>query len=416
MVELNFFGVVKMNETVQFIVYENRSKWVAVVVVIVGLWCWNNNGRSIFLKYDFLKKYLLLVSISLLILYIDAWIRYPRNSMLTTYGQGAVYLYSYLSILLIFLFEKQEGIEKVMRLLMIVSIISYTVTLIDCFAYYSIGNTIFLEEIITRDNKLYINVGSLINIVSLYAINQVVSGTKKCLKIEKLTVLLSLLYFLFTYQSRANLFAFVISSLMIICCGNVSMRRKILISILIFSVALAAIISGYVNQFFQSFSIEGSLGSSTYIRISGWKYYFSQFLKNPFTGIGFAGPTQYFSLIHGNFNYYYQGSYHNFYYSDCGFVGQLAKMGMFAIIIYVWPIVHFIKIAYYAVKNKNKSIAGMTVGYVVFLIITSASLIVLDYERVIAWPVIIALFEYFEIHNCSTILKHNDFLRKLQIN
>ena len=82
------------------------------------------------------------------------------------------------------------------------------------------------------------------------------------------------------------------------------------------------------------------------------------------------------------------------YISDVGFVGLIAELGIFAIPFYVAPLIRMVYIlSKIGWKNALKEHMFLVV-LLLYLLGTSITLLVTDASRGLAFPFIIALFEY----------------------
>ena len=83
------------------------------------------------------------------------------------------------------------------------------------------------------------------------------------------------------------------------------------------------------------------------------------------------------------------------YTSDVGFIGLLAETGLFSLVFFVIPIIRMI---YVLVKTKEMPLDAMRMFLmvlIVYLLTTSATIIITDGARCLALPIIMALYEYY---------------------
>ena len=76
----------------------------------------------------------------------------------------------------------------------------------------------------------------------------------------------------------------------------------------------------------------------------------------------------------------------------------MLKMGIFSFLIYLWPIIHDIKICWRYIRTRTSIPGAMLTAFLLYLVFTSATLIIMDDSRIIGWPVMLAVFEYYFIN------------------
>jgi O-antigen ligase len=180
----------------------------------------------------------------------------------------------------------------------------------------------------------------------------------------------------------------------LILLGDGSKQKKILAIIMVIGGIIFLLTSGIVLKLFDSFSTTGDLAGSSIARVGAYEYYLNTFLKNPMFAIGFAGDNNYYDIVHGTSGIYYQSVYVRYYYDDVGIVGQLALLGIFVVGIYIWPLLRIIKIAIRYCKSKLFSEGKLAMAIACYLVCTTPTLIVLDSNRVFAWPIVLATIEF----------------------
>lgn len=405
-IESDFFGIITLPDLVSFILYKNRSKWIAPLAVSVGVFCWMNHRTELKQYRGFLRNYLTVVTVSVLILYIDALIRYPKNELITTYGFGTYYFYSFLAIPVVYLFEKQGGIQKFLKYLTVIVCILYAVSVIQGISYIRTGSLLFGKVITNigaqvRDGKIRMGGGAFDTVMLLYSIYVLYNNRNAARRNNKsawILLILGLLNIAVTGHTRIALLSVGIASVILIYMGDGGNKKKAFAWIIIAAGIVFMFGSGFVGKIWDSFSTSGDYAGSTIARLGAWKYYFGSFLSNPLSAIGFAGDENYYDLVHGDSGIYYQTVLVKYDYSDCGFIGLLAQTGVFSFFIYIWPLIRFGKMALHYLQHKLAVPGAFIIALFSYLVVTSATLSILDAARVIAWPVVIAVCEYCWIH------------------
>ena len=164
-------------------------------------------------------------------------------------------------------------------------------------------------------------------------------------------------------------------------------NRTIAALVLVLGVA-SVFAFGIDDVILESFSITGDKGSSTIARLNSVAYYTECFIQNPFCGFGFTNDA---SIINGPTGYSWP--------SDVGLIGQLAKIGLFVIPIYFVIIIRFLFIFFdKQISHECKMLAGINL---IYLIMSSGSLIILDSERAILTPIIVSSVNAFYREECN---------------
>lgn len=396
-IESNFCGMLSLPDSLNFIIYQNRSKWIAPSAVIVALVCWKNHSNKLKSYSGFLKKYLIIVTAGVIILYIDALISYPLNELVTTYGFGTYYFYAYLAVPLIYIYET-EGYEGILKGLTNIVLLIYIITILNGL-YFNTSGTFLFDGFgnadWVRDGKIRISTGAFGGIMLAYSVYKLWNSKSKKGRIGYTTLLaLGVIYILVVGQSRIFLLSIGCSILTLVYMGDGSKKKKMIFcSLLIIGVAFL-IFSKSISTFLASFSASGIYGGSTIARFAAWEYYLKEFLHNPITAIGFAGDENYGDLVHGTSGIYYQTVLVKYYYEDCGFVGLLAKTGLFAFPICIWPLLRYIQMSICYLKRKVIIPGALIISITSFLLITTPTMDIFSSSRVIAWPVIVSLCEF----------------------
>ena len=401
-VEMHYFGLFTLPQGIEFILYTNKAKWIGAVSVIVALICWNKH-KSILKPYmGFMKKYLAVVAISIILISFYTIIAYPKNPLITTYGFASYYLYAFLAVPILYIYAVEGGYEGLFRLFNIIAIGMYIVTIINGISYIRTGSLLFSYSSLDtsgliRNGKVRLSSGALGFLMIIYNFYKIYSlknskHSKKCMPILSLT--LGFLSIYFTGNSRLMLLTLLASVGVLVLLGDGSGKKK-LISVAAIILCIGVIFgSGLVEQFLNSFSSSGEFGGSSIARIGAYKYYWERFINNPIFANGFVGDENYYDIVHGASGVYYQTVLVRYYYDDVGIAGQLALLGIFLIGIYIWPLFRIIKIAIRSCRNINYSDGKFVLALACYLVCTTPTLIILDAGRVIAFPIILATTEF----------------------
>lgn len=397
LVDINFWGIFTWSGFMKNILYENRSKWIAILAIILAL-LYSNSNKKLF---SYINKYLIALCISVCIMWIYALVKYQDQRFITTYGRGAHYLFLFLIIPLLYIVYSEQSLDGIMGFTNAVTIIMYVVILFVSLFYECFGKLLFsyaTTEVITRNGKLYIGAGPFAGIITIYNLYILLFNKKENSHRTfwaAIEVFLFIANFLFVEQSRVYEVVMLFSIGILLFYSTQNLKHKILmIFFILFGIGLYYYF-GIIDNFIQTFNVVGENSGSTLARMGGYKYYFNQFIKNPIFGIGFAGENEYYNLVHGNGDFILRGKIVRYRYSDVGIAGLLAQTGIFSIIIYVIPIVRMIFITGKIKRNGERKVFGFLCSMLGYLLISSLTLIITDQERILAYPLIIVIFEYF---------------------
>lgn len=414
-VEMHYFGLFTLPQGLEFIVYTNKSKWIGAVAVIVAFLCLKNHKSTLKPYMGFLRKYLTVVTISIILISLYTIIVYPLNPLITTYGFASYYLYAFLAVPILYIYIVEGGYESFFDILNAITVVKYVITIVNGVAFIKNGTLLFtyssldLSGGLIRDGKVRLSSGALGFLMMIYNFYVVYSQKNTCTARKNKSfafLIIGLLSIYFTGNSRLMLLTLLMSVGILVMLGDGSKRKKI--------IAVAAIIvgidvllsSGAVSNFLNSFSSSGTLGGSSIARAGAYQYYLSRFIKNPLFANGFVGDENYYNIVHGDSGIYYQTVLVRYYYDDVGIAGQLALLGIFIIGIYIWPILRIAKLALRMCKNARFYDGKFVMAVLCYLVCTTPTLIILDAGRVIAFPIIIATGEYIYI----------DYLKKYNAN
>lgn len=166
---------------------------------------------------------------------------------------------------------------------------------------------------------------------------------------------------------------------------NLTKSQMILIMISIFAIMILGN-TDYFSGFMDSFSATGSQGGSTSARLNAMTY-FSKFTKdNLFLGMGMVRPYRpdlyrvYFGPV---------GTYNCL--DDIGVFGLFYYYGLFGLILYIILLLRWGWILAHAKNNENYS---LLVGFFVFALATSPSLIITNGQRALLIPIFVSVFEF----------------------
>lgn len=393
----HYCGFPGLSDDLEYILYVNRNKWIGAVSVVLALLCWRKKHNMISPYIGFIKKYYKLIILTLIFHMAYASIVYPLNSFWETYTYAADYLYVFLAIPILYLFIHDGSIDSFFKLASIVGLLLYFTSIIDGIFYLKTGNlffsTIYNTEW-TRNGKVRMGISNYFcSPMLIYHVYNLLRGHSRNRKRTAFSVIYVIfgaanIYFLGT--SRMWLLALYSSIIALVIFNKNNRNNKICIFIMLMIAMTVFIFGGSAHSFISSFSVESIEGASTLVRLNAISFYMSKFRQNPFFAIGFADPSHYSSLTNGNLGVYF--------YDDVGLIGEFAKIGIFAVGVYIWPLIRYARISFYMVKKISVFPQGsLILALWVYLILTSFSLLISGASMGVLWAVLIAVFEYMNV-------------------
>jgi hypothetical protein len=349
-----------------------------VVPILLALYTYQT--RIKIPRFDIYYALTVLVSVISIVIYTSA---HYRQDILSTIIVSRNYLLILLIIPMCLIIIDEGKWNYFLEIANILATIWYFVVFVQLILYSTTGKLIipyyFSKNVWIRNGRIRIGLPPYGQYMILYNI-----------------------YMYFTTKSKKSLALFVFGLVCLILIDQTRAAQLITAAIFVLAwlfsnkkastrmIAAFVVILGIVSLFafgidemiLESFSTTGEKGASTVARLNSLVYYLGCFFQNPFCGFGFTNNA---SIINGPTGASWP--------SDVGIVGQLAKIGLFVIPIYITIIVRLIRI----MMNKNishncKLFVGLNL---VYLIMSSGSLIILDSERSILTPIVLSSIDCF---------------------
>jgi len=344
-------------------------------------------------EFPFIQKYTIIVIPSLMLIGIGTLLLYPQE-ITRIFREIMPYLMFLLVVPMLMYIVRKRSINGLLNIINAISLIWFFLIIIQRFVYQNSGVIFFSStfEYGVRDGiritlSIFGNLSLILNFHQLWYVKR----ADRC-KFSKLTVVLGFFSLIVIQQTRALTLAICLSCLLMVLSDTRrdkhSIARKWMVVALIVGILFFTEI---LHEFFITFSENSDYGDTTTVRIFAMEYYYSIFKRNPLFGFGFASVANYNSLI--------RGPYDSFFLNDVGFVGQLARLGLFIIPIYIWPIIRFARITFMTFKSKDRTEFSLLLALLAFMIFTSISVIMIDPARSMGMPIYFAIFEYQHYKN-----------------
>lgn len=383
-----------------------------IILGIVGLFFFLLISRTSFVKENqgirFCWNYSLWIYLAWFTLTLYSIVIYPNQTVMQTISEGAFLLVIPFAIIILYYIEKYNTFNELLNILNVMYFVWCILIVLQQISYASKGTLIFDfktligEDIRLREYGLRLSLTSMGNIMLLYNFSKLIGDktSKKNRLVSSVLTILGIYCVIFVQQTRMFMIADFLAMIVIYFASlGKKPSLKNIVGIFVFFIGLFFFLdSGIVQQLLNSFTNSNSEQfASTTIRISAISYYLKCFANSPIWGNGFARSEYYYYIEHG----FTDGGY--YYYSDTGIIGVIANMGLIGLFIYLVPLVRNVKTSIKIMRHKRTIEGNFFLGLVVWLIITSISLIVFAKSSIITFAIVIAIGEH--LRNC--VMKDN---------
>ncbi|MDD6644495.1 MAG: O-antigen ligase family protein [Oscillospiraceae bacterium] len=285
------------------------------------------------------------------------------------------------------------GIEATLNVINVITFVLYVLLFIQFFIYATTGTVIFPREFGLRSNSIRIPLSAFGNLMIIYNYWKFrFSKNYSAFNIIQLALGIFLLFFV--QQTRAY-YIVVLGSILVMELVGKKTKYYVVKNLLIVLCLIAFIgFSSVWENFVDSLSVENeTYGVATGARLLAIDYYWDAFLDNPLFAQGFIADVRYTNIMQGPFGIYN--------YSDVGFIGLLAQTGLFSIVLFIWPVVRWIKII---IRCKRNNIDySLLLGLLFFSLSSMVSLSLFDSPRAILLPFLLAIFEFYYVQSINKI-------------
>ena len=386
LVEHNFFGLFSISKSIYNVIS------LACTLILFFSVVLNKQRLSYLRNMKSMLNYFIVLAVFLVVQFVYTIIKYDAQTIESFLQVANPYIYILLSFYLVYVFRKEESIDRVLDMITFFVVINMAIYIVEAFLYNSANITLFnyleYKTALTRNGRLRLwDLSSLEGLAAIWLFYCIMF--KKGKKLKNIVFLIIVFFALYYIEQTRIMQTSLIVSFVVIYLFNPSkntvalLRKAGIIALML----LIIVITGVVDSFLSTFSSSGELGSSTVIRQDEFVYAFRLFLKYPVNGLGLM-PTSIRDLY---YSYYGAGKLG---FTDIGIVGLLAQVGLWSVVLYIIPVLRF---AFYIPRIKKNNIKEIPflAALLSYLFITSVTLLILNSTRAFMWPFCIALFEYF---------------------
>ena len=364
---------------------------------LLSAMCWQlyrNEIKNIILTNRFFIIYIFGVVISSIIIFLFTMMSFNQN-ISSTLSVAYPYFLIVLAIPLLCIFLRENDYNSVFRVLNCFAFIWYVLVLVQSIIFPRIILPSYFVNAETslnmyyRSNRLRMDLQMYGNLMIIYNFYMVyVNRLPKKYKIWNwLLLALGLYELIIIQQTRMYILCVAFCLLVIIITYGKGLRgltRRIVVLLL---VAVMISQTTYVTDILNSiFSSASELFASTRARLYSLTYYLNYYKTHPIFGFGFINGSLHPDIVHGELGYAY--------IDDVGIVGQLVRLGIFVVPIYFVLIIRFFKtLMLIKLYSENKEFVFFSMLFA-YIIVTSATLIMLDSQRILLYPVSFSVFEF----------------------
>ena len=292
------------------------------------------------------------------------------------------------TIPILYVFYKEEGYSKFIRLITNIVTIGYIIILINVLLKYLLNFSFFNIEKWNFTNNGTIRILNLSVIAPLTLIYNWNKIIEKKGKVENwISLIIVLVVTIIIEQTRMKIIITLITLFCMFLFKKRDKKSRMILFGLTASTVVLILITGIFNIFLSQFS-ESNNGISTLYRINELNFYLEKFDENKLFGIGLVPQTDIYDI-------YGISKYGDMNPNDIGIFGSLGLLGMGVVIIFIFPLFRWWKIYRKVSKDSvNSKNSMLLLGILIYTLLSSTTLIILNYERIALYPFFIAIFEY----------------------
>ncbi len=401
LLELELFGIVVM-PTVWYSLNSAGQKTLIIALTFIAvLYCANRKVNNVY--YTSLKKncnkYVYAFLIMILVVSIYTMIAYPNQTLFQTFRVWEHLLCVFMVYPLIYIYEKDNGIEGIFKILGILGMLYMILICVQAYLYNSNGTIIMNGYFATRNigfryNSVRLGIDYVLYLLLIYDFDCFIN--KKCSTLyEKIIVVIRVLlglYITFFVQGSRAMLAAVLCGCVAVIFFSGKKKSKLQRNVFFATIAVLFLLSTDVLDVIWEniMSVTGDLAYSRTNRLGATAYFFECFIKNPFFGMGFLSDAnvEYLSIL--------KGTNQTFYLTDVGLIGVMAQMGIMGVLIYLFILMRGLKTIILLKKYNLSSKYSYVYGFLAFLLVSALTLALTDNFKIFSLPICVSVFEFVQ--------------------
>lgn len=253
----------------------------------------------------------------------------------------------------------------------------------------------YISEKSFRDGSLRIGLGSLAPFLLLYSFSCCCDSgqhfRKRCTAL--IVTVVTVGAYVYCTQTRALNLALGGAMLAILMVAKYRASKKTILLYLLAMGIFFCFYQGIFSELVYSLFFDQSKSSSALGRLYSIKHYLRAFYDNPVFGTGIIRETNL------KFAFIKHGSDGLVYSDDVGVIGLIGENGIIGLIFYSLILFRLLYLTYEMVIKKKvwNTDTYFMAGMSVFLILTSATLIITNTMRIFLCPFLLAFYEYYGV-------------------
>ena len=378
--DINVFYLIPIEGNLSWIWGVYRKLLLVIVASMLFVWskAWNHTTL-------FMKNYVVAMVASLSIIVVTSALRYDGNPLKYVLLETSYFLLIFLA-LPVYRFMVRNGKNSFFLTLNIVAFIWYVICIMQVLIYSVNGNFFLYVDHLFRNDNLRFSLKSVGCVMVVYNFCKIWTERDKKIGFNLLQFCLGMYCVFFIQQTRAFFLAIGGAIVAVLLLYPTTVSKKARNIMLLIVIACIIVGNGFLSTFLESFGSKSIEYNSTILRQGAFLYFWEEFVKNPILGHGIiAGSSHYLQQIK-------TGPISCYYYADTGFIGELPQLGIFITNIYIWPLCRAIKMSFK--QAKEKTVDAFSIGFLVYILLSSPTVICLNPAYYFIWPIFIAFMEY----------------------
>lgn len=366
---------------------ETNKTLITVIAILLFVYCLiNRYCKSIVqTKSGFTDRYTLTYLFIICIIAIYSLFRYDTEDIPAMMNNIVPYLFLlFYAPVMVLEHERKEIVWKMLNFYFII----WTILIFAQVYLYSLSGVVFMGGFTNRwGNVEYRNGGMRLlhglcfyNIMVLYNFCKLLDETnnKKDRLLHGVLAACGFYIVFFVEQSRAMTVVIIVIIIAILLYRRLTTTGLITNILMMAGLAIVLFATSYVSYLIKSIT---SVSTNNNMRRYAVGHFMNTFFSNPLVGIGFTNDKL---LVHGELGLAFV--------DDVGIFGQLARLGICFLIIYI-PIIVRLYTIQKKLRKRNSTKADFIFMLFLYALLTSGSLILFDPQRIALLPIIIGTAE-----------------------
>lgn len=298
------------------------------------------------------------------------------------------YIFIVWAIPILYVFKKKNGIQQLLEIMTTIINVGYSIILVQALLKNYFNFVFFnVEKWGLANGRIRMpDLSSFAILLLIFNWYKFLCHTARKKNVFAIALIVAVT--IYVDRGRVQILTMLLTLFLMLLFYNQKKVNKVFLwSITIISSAIA-LSSGLITTYLSQFT-EANNGISTTNRLKELEFYLGKFTEHKFFGIGLVPEHNIYDLMGissaGNMNPY-----------DIGIFGSLGVLGLGVIIIYGIVLVRWGIICKKTMSNSKYDKEGiLLLGIFAHALLSSFTMIVLNYVRIPVFPFYIAIFEYF---------------------